>query len=266
MTPAGSSHHSYGAVHDRTQHSSLPLGVKRGYDERPVPQGAADASRGGQRWLKFVAVGSLAVMTLAAAIVAIDRTRNPGGVTQGITQGAGFIETSSGHEERAEAGTSGLAPLAFTALNFYQERDGKPGQHLPWLDGVKLVEPHRETTMAVSNSRDGHQYRWEVRAGTNTGVIYATTIGAEVTMVLTQLDENVIKLEEVDAQGLVTRQLEETVMVKYVRREIRRLTDSEREELLDAVSAMIVPAQLIAVCAYRGERYEYRFGPERCVT
>ena len=55
-------------------------------------------------------------------------------------------------------------------------------------------------------------------------------------MVLTQLDEHVVVLEEVNGYGQVTNRLEETVLVKYVRREIRTLTDDEREELLDAVS------------------------------
>ena len=54
-------------------------------------------------------------------------------------------------------------------------------------------------------------------------------------VVLTQLGENVVVLEEVDGDGRVTNRLEETVLVKYVRREIRTLTDDEKEELLDAV-------------------------------
>ena len=45
-----------------------------------------------------------------------------------------------------------------------------------------------------------------------------------------------VVLEEVNGDGQVTNRLEETVMVKYVRREIRTLTDDEKEELLDAVS------------------------------
>ena len=64
----------------------------------------------------------------------------------------------------------------------------------------------------------------------------ATATGAVTIVVLTQLDENVVVLEEVDGDGQVTNRLEETVLVKYVRREIRTLTDDEREELLNAVS------------------------------
>ena len=62
-----------------------------------------------------------------------------------------------------------------------------------------------------------------------------TAKGAVAIVVLTQLDEHVVVLKEVDGDGKVTNRLEETVLVKYVRREIRTLTDDEREEL-DAVS------------------------------
>ena len=133
------------------------------------------------------------------------------------------------------------ATLEFTALNFYHVRDGKPGQDYPWLKGFKLIEPHRDTTLAVVRPREGFDYRWEIRAGGSgssggVGDVQATATGAVTIVVLTQLHENVIVLEEVNGDGQVTNRLEETVMVKYVRREIRTLTDDERDELLDAVS------------------------------
>ncbi|CAM9425491.1 unnamed protein product, partial [Laminaria digitata] len=134
-----------------------------------------------------------------------------------------------------------VTALEFTALNFYHVRDGKPGQDYPWLKDVKLIEPHRDTTLAVVGPREGFDYRWEVRlpgssSGGVVGEVQATATGAVTIVVLTQLDENVVVLEEVDGDGKVTNRLEETVLVKYVRREIRTLTDDEREELLDAVS------------------------------
>ena len=134
-----------------------------------------------------------------------------------------------------------VATLEFTALNFYHVRDGKPGQDYPWLKDVKLIEPHRDTTLAVVGPREGFDYRWEVRTGGSSssggiGEVQATATGAVTIVVLTQLEENVVVLEEVNGDGQVTNRLEETVLVKYVRREIRTLTDEEREELLDAVS------------------------------
>ena len=134
-----------------------------------------------------------------------------------------------------------IETLEFTALNFYHVRDGKPARDYPWLKDVKLIEPHRDTTLAVVRAREGFDYRWEVRAGSSSGSggvgdVQATSTGAVTVVVLTQLDEHVVVLEEVDGDGKVTNRLEETVMVKYVRREIRTLTENERGELLDAVS------------------------------
>ena len=130
----------------------------------------------------------------------------------------------------------GLDPLSFEASNFYHARDGKPAQDYPWLKGVKLIEPHRETTLTVSSPRDGHEYIWEVRGeGGEAGDLRATGRGAEATVILTDLDENMITVKEVNFDGDVVRQLQERAMVKYVRREIRTLTDDERGELLDAV-------------------------------
>ena len=153
---------------------------------------------------------------------------------------AGLRPSESSPAVVAEAGS----PLEFTALNFYHVRDGKPGQDYPWLEDVKLIEPYRDTTLAVVGAREGYEYRWEVRSpgnisGVNSGgvlgEVQATATGEVAIVVLKQLDENVVILEEVDGDGRVTNRLEETVLVKYVRREIRTLTDDERKELLDAV-------------------------------
>ena len=129
-------------------------------------------------------------------------------------------------------------PLTFTALNFYQIRDGKPGQDYPWLKDLKVIEPHQDTTLTVSNARDGFEYQWEVRAGDSNdedSAVLVSTTGATTVVSLTKLDENVITLKEVNEEGQVARHLDETVMVKYVRREIRSLTDEDLNELLDAV-------------------------------
>lgn len=133
--------------------------------------------------------------------------------------------------------SSSPLPLDFTALNFYQARDGKPAQDYPWLKNIKLIEPYRNTTLAVTYPREGIDYRWEIRAGTDlSSEADIRETGAEVVVALTKVDENVITLLEVNATDqTVERSLDETVMVKYVRREIRTLTQPDREELLDAV-------------------------------
>ena len=155
-----------------------------------------------------------------------------------------LAEITSGVRE-ADVGASASSresstqePLTFTALNFYQIRDGKPGQDYPWLKDLKVVEPYQDTTLTVSNARDGFDYQWEVRAGDSSdedSAVLVSATGATTIVSLTKLDQNVITLKEANEEGQVVRRLDETVMVKYVRREIRSLTDEDLNELLDAV-------------------------------
>lgn len=141
--------------------------------------------------------------------------------------------------EHSSKADSGLPNLSFTALNFYHVRDGKPAQDYPWLKDIKLIEPYRETTLSVTNSRPGYHYKWEIRGGGEEDEVHTSADGAEAIVILTKLEQNLITLVERDSDGNVVRRLDEPVMVKYVRREIRSLTDDEREELLDAVREFV---------------------------
>lgn len=130
--------------------------------------------------------------------------------------------------------------LDYLMTNFYHLRDGKPGALIPWLQGVKLAEPYMDTTLTVTAPREGHSYHWEILnldIDEQEHQVMATASGTEVTMQFTKLDVNYVHLKEVDdASGTVMRALQEMVMVKYVRREIRTLTSEDREELFDSVS------------------------------
>lgn len=137
---------------------------------------------------------------------------------------------------------SSSSALDYSVTNFYHERDGKPGAQIPWLKNVKLAEPHRDTTMKVSSPRTGCQYTWVVQTMDDDGnkEVLATAEGPEVVVQFTRLDTNSVLLREIDeATGETLREAKDTVMVKYVRREIRTLTDDEREELLDAVRIFV---------------------------
>lgn len=157
--------------------------------------------------------------------------------------------------------------LEISITNFYHERDGKPGAKIPWLKDVKLAEPYRDTTMRVSSPRDGCRYAWTVQA-TNSGSeeVLTRAEGPEVVVQFTRLDENSVRLLEIDeATGEKLRETEDIVMVKYVRREIRTLTDDEREELLDAVRICLLlllawcPCTVVLIaarlfCCFKGQK------------
>ncbi|CAM9493178.1 unnamed protein product [Ectocarpus sp. 6 AP-2014] len=229
----------YGAVDDCTRRPH----------HRLVEESSSDRQSSRLPIARNVTVAVLCVFALLAGYYRANSREGDDGVNERsqlhVERTARFVEehpTAAGGA--SPSGESGQA-LAFTALNFYHVRDGKPGQDYPWLKDLKLVEPHRETTLAVEAPREGFEYRWDVRptctadsctssSGGESSPIQAAGAVAEV--VLTSLEENMITLEEVNvADGKIVRRLEETVMVKYVRREIRSLTDDEREELLDAM-------------------------------
>ena len=262
-----SSHRKYGSVEGRRAYSA----GRASFDFDPSLElrkqaGDEEHEEGGRRWFTLVVVGVLAVgvmMGLTRAGYRLPKlTRESEGesnlmeVTSAVTpytaektapavlprpfpKGPAISSTLLTSEE--------IPPLSFTALNFYQERDGKPALDYPWLKDFKLIEPHRDTTFSVVSPRDGYEYRWAVRGGgdLHNAEVLAEATGSEVVMVLTVLDDNVVTLEEVDrATGTVARRLEERTMVKYVRREIRTLTDDDRDELFDAVRAQRVDGRL----------------------
>ncbi len=197
-----------------------------------------DNRRVGRRWR------NLAALSLGAAALGLAYTAQPSASGAPSLVEVSVGEAAAGQEE--DILEDFVPPLSFEAHNFYHLRDGKPGQDYPWLRDVKLIEPHRETTLSISSPRDGHDYVWEVRGcEADAAELRASARGAETSVVLTELDENTITVKEVDSAGEVVRQMKETVMVKYVRREIRTLTEDERNELFDAVSP---PLGLASTC------------------
>ncbi|CAN0363328.1 unnamed protein product [Pylaiella littoralis] len=211
----------------------------------------------GQRWRNLAAAGALAIG--AATVVGFARNRQASaGASLVDVVGQKAVKTSESSAPVREARSfpkpaklsltppvptqatpaagEELPPLSFEARNFYHIRDGKPALDYPWLRDVKLIEPHRETTLLVSSPRNGYEYIWEVRGvDAHEADLRTTASGSEAVVFLTVLDENMVTVKEVNSEGKVVRRLDEVVMVKYVRREIRTLTDEEREELLDAM-------------------------------
>ena len=251
MSPSSPSlaRRNYGAVEVGDDALAVALAVE------PVTT-APHEHRHGERWRGFVAFAIGAAVFCLVLCGQLTATTEPSNTE--VESLVGIVARSSQTSTQqtpkapsptrsalAEAATDDgyIAPLSFTALNFYHIRDGKPGMLYPFLKDVKLIEPHRETTLSVSSPRDGYEYIWEVRGGDEDKAdLRATASGAEAVVVLTILDDNMITLKEVSSDGEAVRQLDERVMVKYVRREIRTLTDDEREELLDAVSVLSLDA------------------------
>lgn len=264
---------TYGSLDDSAskQNSSEYLGAEA--SNSLLENGTAEPAHqhGGptrRRWITVAVISAMAVGTIMAtkrsrSVESPAEVKSFGTLAENLPKGAIRSPATSTRDYRTvdvhQAKTSHDTPsvkspsvksppdedLVFSMTNFYHTRDGKPGQVIPWLKDVQLAEPHRDTTMKVENALDGYTYEWEVRQVEHSDDVIAKGTGAETTIVFPKLDWNTVTLKEKDVTGTVTREYSENVMVKYVRREIRTLTDEEREELFDAVSGKLTVIVLI---------------------
>lgn len=238
----------YGSLASREQHTYAPHETESCRADSPmdsVGDGHGRISALFKAWravlLATILVGGVMFVSRAMSTSIMPESGRNG--NDGSSTGGSFAQMDNTPPARAKSSLvagvpagSVSSPLSFTALNFYHVRDGKPGAQYPWLSNYKLVEPHIQTSLVVTEPRYGFQYRWEVRDPLS-GEVHVQAEGAETEVYFTHLERNRVILEEKDSGGRITRRLEEDVLVKYVRREIRSLTDKDRDDLFDAVSS-----------------------------
>jgi len=127
--------------------------------------------------------------------------------------------------------------LAFTASTKYTERGDKPVfNDYPWISG-QIVEPFLPATLHVSGPADATvaSYSWTFNGNSSPGTEYQVT--------LEETGAYPIILRELDLDGLVLRELRSNLVCKYVRREIKTLTDEDREAFFDGLEVMVTIPQ-----------------------
>ncbi|CAM9886160.1 unnamed protein product [Choristocarpus tenellus] len=87
-------------------------------------------------------------------------------------------------------------------------------------------------TCIVKEPVEGMFYHWMVNP--DRGEEFSLE-GSTISTVFKALDWHTVKVDEVNLQGKITRSLEQRILSKYVRREIRRLTDEDTQALMDAM-------------------------------
>ncbi|CAM9612742.1 unnamed protein product [Choristocarpus tenellus] len=80
-------------------------------------------------------------------------------------------------------------------------------------------------------------YQWTITPAAE-GAEPVTAMGDGAVVMFEHQEENTVMVEELNSDGVIVRRFKDVVMCKYVRREIRTLTDEDREELLDAMYVM----------------------------
>lgn len=131
-------------------------------------------------------------------------------------------------------GSSTSTSLEVTADNFYTLRDGQVSSvYYSWLEGKLLVEPMRDTYLKVTNTIADAKYKWTIHgAGDQTKESYW---GTDVTVSFPIPGTYTLEVEEVDTTGTTLREDTKVLVCKYVRREVRQLSEVDREKFLDAM-------------------------------
>lgn len=122
--------------------------------------------------------------------------------------------------------------ISFDVYNVYTKTS--PINHYPW---EFIVEPHRESTFCIIKSgvsTESYSYEWNIDD--------AKYQGLNVTHTFTRLGKHLIAVvgysESQDADDNDDMYHDGEVMVKYVRREIRTLTDTDRTNFFDAMTTV----------------------------
>jgi hypothetical protein len=126
--------------------------------------------------------------------------------------------------------------LRFTVHNAYGE--AKYGSEHPFVGDKFVVEPHKFVSFRailgeISNSRI-NSYRWEIE-GANGAEVSMIAFGEEVEVTFTEPGEIYdVKLVAHDKQGEEVHRFESQVVSAYVKRELRKMNEHDRESFLDA--------------------------------
>ena len=139
-------------------------------------------------------------------------------------------------------------PLIAEATNEYSYRNLKRFPY-PFLEGSLLLEPYREGTITITPKKEGCFLSYAIvpASGDTSLTMSGSDDGAYVFFVTpTKTGKYTLSVEE-SCDGVVGRSLEQTVWVKYVKRELQSLNDYDREEFLDVYHKMVTYS-VIAYC------------------
>lgn len=120
--------------------------------------------------------------------------------------------------------------------NKYSKVYGPAGTSYSFLDNKALFEPHLENHLSVENPNPELQYKWTIHNQGNSAEDMHFS-GQEISVMLKDVGFYEIELKVLQ-NGALAEQLSFGAACKYVRREIRKLFEDDREELLDAMQVM----------------------------
>lgn len=139
--------------------------------------------------------------------------------------------------------------FTITVGNAYTAKSGGYSTEYPWR---YMAEPFRATTLAVEAPLSGASYRWTVDG-------HVQGYGSSISVLFQQIGYHTVTVERLtgdddDSTETTPVTVTANVMCKYVRREVRSLTDADREAWLSAVQVL----QHVPTTAGQVRNWSYR--------
>jgi len=229
-SPSSSSSSSYGAIESGT----------------PVGDDTVDVGPTG-RQLKassFVVPAAAIVAAVVLAVVALSSSL--GGGQRHIYAGTAQRLYVFSWDKAAAAAAASLSVTASNEYGVFASREA-----YPWLDsptpGSQLVEPYKVTTLAVSAALEDTDafYVWTIDSSSGAAVETVRSDdpsqlkGASVAVKFTATGIYPLTVTRYDAlTGAVTATTTINLVCKYVKRELRTLTEADRDAFLDAAATL----------------------------
>ena len=185
----------------------------------------------------IIALSSLAVMADVWQDLR-NKAPNTGYLSETVVTSASDIIVTSVANEYGIWDSSVMFPYPFFAESF-------------------LVEPYKETTITLTEPNVGCAYDWSMTKNDADAVDSSgKSVDGAIVVMLSTVGEYVFKVSEgcghVSTSG---RSLNQTVWVKYVRRELSTLTDDDRTAFLDAFHTLWTVSTTEGQAQY-GDRYK----------
>lgn len=124
--------------------------------------------------------------------------------------------------------------FSFNAANKYITLYGKIGRHYPWVD-APVLEPYLESTLTATSYDPEKEYKWTSQADTSGQTLELT--GYEIRVTYQKVDSYVVTVKELEG-GHLTRSFTGKILVRYVRRELRGLDDTDRSSFMRAAATL----------------------------
>ncbi|CAN0323954.1 unnamed protein product [Pylaiella littoralis] len=248
------------------EHSSL-LSSRNNSRTPAVEEGRGGGAPGGGLLRRVLAGGAVALVVFAAAAAVSN-----GRASQGPAGGAAVREAvadfpsmvAERQPERRDGGGAGpVSSLQVRASNEYGEYDEASLK----LYGLEMVmEPFRDTTLEVvhpHSSELADNFVWRLRYADSSGTTaqsiddaWSFTGGPKATVSVNKPGTlYILTVQNVDDDGVVVAEARVKASCKYVRREIRQLTDGDREAFFDAMQIFFTIPNAVGKTKY-GEDFE----------